>query len=118
MATETLIQSHPRNASAHGTVAGHTPGVVVCRDAAGWLHARVADGGGEVTLQVEADERYWRLWRTVGGTSSMFERALTTPATATEVATALARWASTAGLSGRLVGDPHGAVRVCLVRVQ
>ncbi len=116
MATEALYDLHARVTPAFGLPTA-SPGVVVCPQTAGWLMARLADAG-ELTLQVEADERTWRMRRMVGTTGSTLEKPLATPASASEVGTAIVRWASSVGLHARLFNEPHGVVRVNLARVR
>ena len=111
MAMEPAFHTHGRSTPAFG-ISGTGQGVVVCPQAAGWLSSRVADDHGELTLQVEADEHCWRIRRTVGHTASMFEKGLALPVSASEVATALVRWASAAGLHAKHSFEPNGAVRV------
>lgn len=90
---------------------------VIHRDALGWILAGIADGHREAMLSIEADERFWRLRRTHNNTASMFEAALTVPATARDVANAIARWAPSVGLTARVHVDDADNVRVSLARL-
>lgn len=87
---------------------------VMPRDAAQWVMARVSDGN-EASFSLEVDERYWRLRRAQGPTSSMFEARLTSPMSAGDLAAALVRWASAAGLTARHAHE-DGHVRVSIAR--
>ena len=78
-----------------------------------WLAARVADGGREATFQFEADERFARVRRVHGSTSSMLECRLSPAMTASELAQAVLRWAPSQAMSARLLAGA-GAVRVTL----
>ena len=116
MATEALYDLHARVTPAFGlpTV---SPSVVVCPQTAGWLMARLSDAG-EITLQVETDERAWRLRRMVGSTGSTLEKPLETPARASDIGTAIVRWALSTGLHARQFDEAHGIVCVNLARVR
>ncbi len=98
---------------AHGPLVG--PAV------AHWLRARLRDDSVEPSaFEVEVDERFWRLRRTVGGAGAMLETRLPVPLGTLEVAHALARWAAGEGLSARVLPElrlPAGAVRVLLSSV-
>lgn len=79
-----------------------------------WVLARVADGGREATFSVEADERFARVRRVHGGTSSMLECRLPSPMTAAEVVQALVRWAPSQSMTARVQPDANGSARVTL----
>lgn len=87
---------------------------VMPREAAQWVLARVSDGNdGNFTLEV--DERFWRLRRVCGATSSMFESRLGAPMSAGDLAAALVRWATAVGFTARHAHE-DGALRVSIVR--
>ena len=79
-----------------------------------WVLARVADGGREATFSVEADERFARVRRVHGATSSMIECKLPSPLTAAEIVQLLVRWAPSQSMSARVQPDGDRAVRVTL----
>jgi hypothetical protein len=87
---------------------------VITRDVAHWLHARVSDGHDAV-FTLEVDARLWRIRRTLGATSSMFEAVVPGPLSPGDLAAAVVRWASTVGLTARTSHD-DGVFRVTLVR--
>ncbi len=87
-----------------GVTAQAPQGQLVCRDVAQWILARV-DGAEELELEVEVDERFWRLRRAWGSSASSIELRLPVPLTATEVAQAVLRWAAGEGLAARLEGE-------------
>jgi hypothetical protein len=107
MASEALAHGSTHT-GAHSTVSAIT------RDAGQWMAARAADGL-EATFSVEVDERYWRVRRSHGATSSMFEARLHGALSAGDVTAAIARWAVGAGLSVRSSHE-DGVFRVTLSR--
>lgn len=106
MASEVLAHS--------STHTGAHPTPAISREAGQWMAARAADGL-EATFTVEVDERFWRVRRSHGSTSSMFEARLHGPLSAGDVTAAIARWASGAGFSVRSTHDESG-FRVTLAR--
>jgi len=98
-----------------GAVVGQ--GALVGREVSQWLLARVSDGGHEASFTLETDERFLRLRRVIGGTSSMLEARLPTQVTAGDLAQAVSRWAHTAGLQAR-VHHEGAALRMTLSRPQ
>ncbi len=106
MASEVLAHSSTHT-GAHTTPA-------ISREAGQWMAARAADGL-EAVFSIEVDERFWRMRRTHGATSSMFETRLHGPLSAGDVTAAIARWASGAGFSVRTSHD-EGGFRVTLSR--
>lgn len=99
-------------ATAHSPAQTTPP--VVTREAAQWLLARVADGHGAV-FQLHVDERFWRASRAVGASSSSFEARLPSPLSSGDLAAAMVRWASGAGLAARVTHEA-GAFAVTLAR--
>lgn len=92
----------------------HTAASAISRDAGQWMAARAADGL-EATFTVEVDERYWRLRRVHGATSSMFEARLHGALSAGDVTAAIVRWAVGAGFTVRSSHD-DGVFRVTITR--
>ncbi|MEZ4391355.1 MAG: hypothetical protein R3A48_09690 [Polyangiales bacterium] len=109
MATGTLVR--------HSSSAAAPQGAIVGRDIAHWITSRMQDAGPEAEFTLEADERFWRLRRALGETSSMVEARLPVPATVGDLGQAVARWAPTVGLSAR-VQHEGGLLRMTLSRPQ
>ena len=92
----------------------HPTVAVISREAGQWMLARASDGL-EATFTVEVDERFVRLRRAHGASSSLFEARVGGSLGAGDVTAAIARWAVGAGLSVRSSHD-EGVFRVTLTR--
>lgn len=99
MVTEQLNRAGVTAQAPQGAIAP-----LVGHDVSSWILARL-DGAQELTLDVEVDERFWRLRRELGASASVIELRLPVPLTGTEVAQAVLRWAAAEGLSARLEGE-------------
>lgn len=118
MATETGIGMVAHRTASVTNTTGVAPvaGSLIGRDAAGWVVARLADDNGEASFLVEADERYWRLRRVLGDSASMYEDVLALPASVSDLAAALVRWAHAAGYAARVATEPDAPVKVVVAR--
>ena len=79
-----------------------------------WVLARVSDGGREATFTVDADERFARVRRAHGNTSSMLEFKLPSPMTAAEIVQLLVRWAPSQSMAARVQSEGERVVRLTL----